>query len=129
MYETFRENCFHFILKWFQPNSFGELCFLQESYGNMQKIQILRAPSIQHQWVYFSYPTKINTEEVFNDFLFCFVLFFISLENDIMSTLEDYLSRIWVKKNITPKRLIDLYIFHPLQFSKNVRRKCSYTLN
>ena len=33
---------------------FGELCFLEESYGNIQKIQILkilRAPSIQHQWV------------------------------------------------------------------------------
>ena len=48
------KNCSHFILKWFQPNSFGELCFLEESYGNMQKIQILknlRAPSIHHQWV------------------------------------------------------------------------------
>ena len=36
------ENCFHFILKLFQANSFGELCFLEESYGNMQKIQILK---------------------------------------------------------------------------------------
>ena len=52
--DFFCENCSHFILKWFQPNSFGELCFLEESYWNMQKIQILkilRAPSIQHQWV------------------------------------------------------------------------------
>ena len=31
------KNCSHFILKWFQPNSFGELCFLEESYGNIQK--------------------------------------------------------------------------------------------
>ena len=41
-------------MKWFQPNSFGEVCFLEESYENMQKIQILkilRAPSIQHQGV------------------------------------------------------------------------------
>ena len=39
---------------WFQPNSFGEVCFLEESYKNMQKfqiLQILKAPSIQHQWV------------------------------------------------------------------------------
>ena len=28
MYETFCENCSHFMLKWFQPNSFGEVCFL-----------------------------------------------------------------------------------------------------
>ena len=36
-------------MKWFQPNSFGEVCFLEESYENMQKIQILtilRVPSI-----------------------------------------------------------------------------------
>ena len=38
--ETFCENCSHFILKWLQPNSFGEMCFLEESYENMQKIQI-----------------------------------------------------------------------------------------
>ena len=33
----------------------GEECFLEESYKNMQKIQIwkmLTAPSIQHQWVF-----------------------------------------------------------------------------
>ena len=42
MYETFCKNCSHFILEWFQFNSFGELCFLEESYGNMQKIQILK---------------------------------------------------------------------------------------
>ena len=42
------------ILKWFQPNSFGKVCFLEESYENMQKIpivNILRAPSFQHQGV------------------------------------------------------------------------------
>ena len=39
MYETFGENCSNFILKWFQPNPFGELCFLEESYGNMQKFK------------------------------------------------------------------------------------------
>ena len=45
---------YHFILKWFQPNSFGEACSLEESYENLQKIQILkilRAPSIRHQGV------------------------------------------------------------------------------
>ena len=54
VYETFCENCSHFILKWFQPNSFGEVCFLEEIYENMQRIQILkilRAPSIWH-WEY-----------------------------------------------------------------------------
>ena len=52
--ETFYENCSHFILKWFQPNSFEEVCFLEESYENMQKIQIFkifRVPSIWHQGV------------------------------------------------------------------------------
>ena len=32
VYETFCENCYHFILKWFQPDSFGEVYFLEESY-------------------------------------------------------------------------------------------------
>ena len=27
-------------MKWFQPNSFGEVCFLEERYENMQTIQI-----------------------------------------------------------------------------------------
>ena len=36
--KTFCENCSHFIWKWFQPNSFGEMCFLEESYEKMQKI-------------------------------------------------------------------------------------------
>ena len=27
----------HFILKWFQPNSFGEVCFLEECNTNMKK--------------------------------------------------------------------------------------------
>ena len=51
MYETLCENCSHFILKWFQPNSFEEECFLEESDKNMQKIQFLkmvRSPSIRH---------------------------------------------------------------------------------
>ena len=54
VYETFCENCSHFILKWFQPNSFEEMCFSEESYKNMQQIQrlkFLRAPSIGHQGV------------------------------------------------------------------------------
>ena len=42
MYETFCENCSHFVLKWFQSNTFGEMCFLEESYENMQKNQILK---------------------------------------------------------------------------------------
>ena len=29
VYETFCENCPHFLLKWFQPNSFEEVCFLE----------------------------------------------------------------------------------------------------
>ena len=33
------ETCSHFILKWFQPNSIGEVCFLEESYKNMQKFK------------------------------------------------------------------------------------------
>ena len=32
-------NYSHFILKWFQPNSFGEVCFSEEIYENMQEIQ------------------------------------------------------------------------------------------
>ena len=28
---NFCENCSHFTLKWFQPNSYGEMCFLGES--------------------------------------------------------------------------------------------------
>ena len=41
--ETVRKHCSYFILKWFQPNSFGlgEVYLLEESYENMQKIQIL----------------------------------------------------------------------------------------
>ena len=42
VYETFCENCAHFILKWLQPNSFGEVCFLEESYENVQKFLIFR---------------------------------------------------------------------------------------
>ena len=56
IHKTFCENDSHLILKWFQPtsNSFGEVCFLEESYEDMQKnqiLQILRAPSIWHQGV------------------------------------------------------------------------------
>ena len=39
MYETFYKNCSHFILKLFQPNSFEEVSFLEESYKNMQKFK------------------------------------------------------------------------------------------
>ena len=49
--ETFCENG-SFILKWFQPNSFGEMCFLEESCEKMKKIQILkiwRVPSTRNQ--------------------------------------------------------------------------------
>ena len=35
--ETFCENCSNFTLKWLQPNSFGEMCFLEERYEKMQK--------------------------------------------------------------------------------------------
>ena len=38
----FFENCSHFILKWFQPNSFGEMCFLEECTTNIKKIHILK---------------------------------------------------------------------------------------
>ena len=47
MYEIFCENCSHFLLKQFQSNSFGEVCFLEQSYRNMQKnhiLTILRVP-------------------------------------------------------------------------------------
>ena len=47
-YCSHRLNCSHFTLKCFQPYSFGEVCFLEERYENMPKIQILtilRAPS------------------------------------------------------------------------------------
>ena len=36
VFETFCENCSHFKLNWFQPNSFEEVCFLEEIYENMQ---------------------------------------------------------------------------------------------
>ena len=48
------ENCSHFILKWFQSNSFGEVCFLEESYKNMQKnsnFENFETASIRHQEV------------------------------------------------------------------------------
>ena len=35
--KTFCETCSHFILKGFQCNFFGEMCFLEESYEKMQK--------------------------------------------------------------------------------------------
>ena len=40
--DNFCENCSHFILKWFQLNSFGEMWFLEDSYKYMQKIPILK---------------------------------------------------------------------------------------
>ena len=39
--ETFCENSSHFILKWFQPYPFKEICLLEESNNKIQKIQIL----------------------------------------------------------------------------------------
>ena len=54
MYETFCENCSHFILKRFQPHSFEKVCILEESNENMQKSQILtilRALSNRHSSV------------------------------------------------------------------------------
>ena len=71
--ETFCENCSHFKLKWFQPNSFEEVCFLEERYKNMQKIQILnilRAPSIQHQYA-FKLKEKINPFNMYSIFEGC----------------------------------------------------------
>ena len=38
----FCENCSHFILKWFELNSFREVCFSEECTTNMQKIHILK---------------------------------------------------------------------------------------
>ena len=38
---TFCENYSHFIPKWLQPNSFGEMCFLK-SYKKIQKNPILK---------------------------------------------------------------------------------------
>ena len=35
--ETFCEYCSHFILKWFQPNSFGEMSFLELSRRKCKK--------------------------------------------------------------------------------------------
>ena len=35
--ETFCQNCYHFVLKWLQPYSCGEMCFLEESYKNFFK--------------------------------------------------------------------------------------------
>ena len=37
--EAFCRYCSHFILKWFQPNFFGEMWFSEESYKKMQKFK------------------------------------------------------------------------------------------
>ena len=60
MYETFCENCSHFILKWFQPDSFGEVCFLEESYENMQKFKF---------WKFWDRPLFDIREYAFNLYL------------------------------------------------------------
>ena len=60
--ETFYANCSYFILIWFQPNSFGEMCFLEESYEKMQKLQILkilRVPSTRNQEYAFNHALRI----------------------------------------------------------------------
>ena len=36
--DNLSENCSHSVLKWFQPNSFEEMCFLEERYKKMEKI-------------------------------------------------------------------------------------------
>ena len=53
----FCENCSHFILKWFQPNSFGKVCFYRVHHKHMQKIHILKILSVA-QWI--EHPT-LNT--------------------------------------------------------------------
>ena len=37
--ESFCENCSYFILKWFQPSSFWEMCFLDESYEKSKSVK------------------------------------------------------------------------------------------
>ena len=51
---TLLNYCSNFILKWFQPNYFGQMCFLEEGYEKILKIpilKILRVPSIQIEGV------------------------------------------------------------------------------
>ena len=38
VYDNLFEKCSHFLMKWFQLNSFEEMCFLWESYIQMQQI-------------------------------------------------------------------------------------------
>ena len=38
VYDNLCANCFHLLLKWFQLNSFGVMCFLGDSCKKMQKI-------------------------------------------------------------------------------------------
>ena len=41
--ENLWENCSYFLLKWFLLHPFGEMCFSEESYKYMQKIQIFNS--------------------------------------------------------------------------------------
>ena len=45
--ENLCENCFHFTLKRFLLNSFGEMCFSEESYKKDVKILILKFLRVQ----------------------------------------------------------------------------------
>ena len=54
------ENCSHFILKLFQPNSFEEVCFLMTSYKNMQKSTF---------WKFWEHPLFDIREYAFNGLL------------------------------------------------------------
>ena len=70
MYETFCGNCSHFILKWFQPNSFGESCFLCSrqwapwTHPPQGSSKIRRHLDVK-SWVY-----KFRDWWIFTDFIF-----------------------------------------------------------
>ena len=74
--KTFCENCSHFIKKWFQPNSFAEICFLEERYKKMQNKKKKRK-----DWKFLERPVYEIREYAFkdnmiiidsNDLKFCF---------------------------------------------------------
>ena len=50
VYETC-ENCSHFLLKWFQPNSFEEFRGELQKYAKNSNVENFRAPSIRHEGV------------------------------------------------------------------------------
>ena len=74
VYKTFCENSSHFILKWFQRNSFEEVWFLEESYENTQKIQF---------WKFWNHPLFDIREYAFKGALGKYnIYFFISNSNE-----------------------------------------------